>query len=443
MTQSGQGDSPSARPAREGIVLPSDGGEPLLPGTTGDRTAPAGGRTWDGGWSPTAAPDPVQDPGPGRHAQPGQGPAQPGWGAPADGTGSPSEVQGSGQYGQGAQQGSGQYAQPGQGAQQGSGQYGQGGQGAQQGSGQPGWGASAEGTGSPSPVWGASEPHRSAPAPDWGTPATAQANWAGPGTGQGWDESAASQGWTDPGAQGWGGTPAPSQPLPPEGTRPGRHGTGGHRAPQAPGAHASAPPPQAPDGRHTPSHRAGAASPLPPAAPVDEGATQYLPPVPATPDEGATQYLPPVPAAPDEGATQYLPPVPAAPDEGATQFLPPVSPGALPPEVPSDATRYLGRANHAAPGPLPSAGHPDAEATQYIAPVPAEPAGASYGIHPGGPEDRTPPAEFDNLFRSEPEGPSSTQQLPRIDSPSRRAPQGAGPGAPGGRAAARRGADGG
>lgn len=35
MTQSGQGEEPSPREAREGIVLPSDGGEPLLPGMTG------------------------------------------------------------------------------------------------------------------------------------------------------------------------------------------------------------------------------------------------------------------------------------------------------------------------------------------------------------------------------------------------------------------------
>ncbi|MFE7994718.1 hypothetical protein ACFU3K_40515, partial [Streptomyces shenzhenensis] len=59
MTQSGQGE-----PAREGIVLPSDGGEPLLPGMTGgsaprpaaNRPAapsagppaatPAGGQAW-------------------------------------------------------------------------------------------------------------------------------------------------------------------------------------------------------------------------------------------------------------------------------------------------------------------------------------------------------------------------------------------------------------
>ena len=31
MTQSGQGEEPSARTAREGIVLPSDGGAPLHP----------------------------------------------------------------------------------------------------------------------------------------------------------------------------------------------------------------------------------------------------------------------------------------------------------------------------------------------------------------------------------------------------------------------------
>ncbi|MDX3569485.1 hypothetical protein [Streptomyces sp. ID05-47C] len=73
MTQSGQGDEPSARTAREGIVLPSDGGEPLLPGTTngpgqdpyaGQRQyggpqspapsagPPAGGQTWGQPWGP-------------------------------------------------------------------------------------------------------------------------------------------------------------------------------------------------------------------------------------------------------------------------------------------------------------------------------------------------------------------------------------------------------
>nr|WP_059422662.1 hypothetical protein [Streptomyces azureus] len=113
----------------------------------------------------------------------------------------------------------------------------------------------------------------------------------------------------------------------------------------------------------------------------------------------------PLPPAADEGVTQYLPPVAATPaDEGATQYIPPVGPGALPPEMPaeqdSEATRFLGT------GPLPPASNPDAEATQYIAPV------------PGG--DQQPPAGFENLFRSEhgAESPAAaTQQLPRFEQP--------------------------
>ncbi|MFH8339944.1 hypothetical protein [Streptomyces sp. AM6-12] len=49
MTQSGQGEELSAQPAHEGIVLPSDGGEPLLPGT---HATPAGGQAWGGSWGP-------------------------------------------------------------------------------------------------------------------------------------------------------------------------------------------------------------------------------------------------------------------------------------------------------------------------------------------------------------------------------------------------------
>ncbi|MEU9555577.1 hypothetical protein [Streptomyces fumanus] len=62
MTQSGQGEEPSRRPAREGIVLPSDGGEPLLPGSVGEPAppphrpvppaTPAGGQAWDRPWGP-------------------------------------------------------------------------------------------------------------------------------------------------------------------------------------------------------------------------------------------------------------------------------------------------------------------------------------------------------------------------------------------------------
>ncbi|MER7919307.1 MULTISPECIES: hypothetical protein [unclassified Streptomyces] len=49
MTQSGQGEELSAQPAHEGIVLPSDGGEPLLPGMN---ATPAGGQAWGGTWGP-------------------------------------------------------------------------------------------------------------------------------------------------------------------------------------------------------------------------------------------------------------------------------------------------------------------------------------------------------------------------------------------------------
>lgn len=124
---------------------------------------------------------------------------------------------------------------------------------------------------------------------------------------------------------------------------------------------------------------------------------------PVSGGHGSAAGRAPLPPAADEGATQYLPPVAAAPvDEGATQYIPPVGPGALPPEMPaeqdSEATRFLGT------GPLPPASNPDAEATQYIAPV------------PGG--DQQPPAGFENLFRSEPgaESPAAaTQQLPRFE----------------------------
>ncbi|TLS38737.1 hypothetical protein FE633_46930, partial [Streptomyces montanus] len=140
----------------------------------------------------------------------------------------------------------------------------------------------------------------------------------------------------------------------------------------------------------------------------------------------------------NEGATQYLPPVasggpgaPGAPgDEGATQYIPPVGPGALPPEAEAspESTHRLGRVRQSGPGPMPAAGtgaaagagpmpptsNPDAEATQLIAHVPAQPGVAPYGVRPGGPGDRQPPAEFDSLFRSA-DGVASTQQLPQVD----------------------------
>ncbi|MGW3498844.1 hypothetical protein [Streptomyces sp. NPDC001020] len=57
MTQSGQGEEPSARPAHEGIVLPSDG-----------HAAPAGGQAWGGPWGP---------------GQPAQAPSTQTWGTEA------------------------------------------------------------------------------------------------------------------------------------------------------------------------------------------------------------------------------------------------------------------------------------------------------------------------------------------------------------------------
>lgn len=335
MTQSGQGEEPSARPAREGIVLPSDGGEPLLPGMTGgsaDRSSGPRHGAPQGGPAPASAP-------PGGQA----------WGQP----------------------------------------------------------------------WGP-EQHQ-APAPqsgqDWQTPPADawQAQQPAPWAAQ-----------DRPGALPQEGAPGPSYGNEPQASY-GAYGTPGQGAAlPAPGA-APLPP-------------TGHGMPLPPA---DDGATQYIPPVPAAPaDEGATQYIPPVgghypaPGGPgNEGATQFIPPVtgglgdgaggqylppmashPAPADEGATQYIPPVGPGALPPEMPSggradrpaETTAYLGRAQESAGGAGPMPSGSDADATQYIPPVPGQ---GAYG-------DRQPPAEFDNLFRSGDGGQAgATQHMPRYQGP--------------------------
>ncbi|MGW8486724.1 hypothetical protein [Streptomyces sp. NPDC055886] len=85
--------------------------------------------------------------------------------------------------------------------------------------------------------------------------------------------------------------------------------------------------------------------------------------------------------------------------------------GAPVPGGDADATQYIAPVP-GGPGPVgPQPGGGDADATQYIPPVPG---GAPYGIRPGAPGDRQPPAEFDNLFRNdEPAG--ATQQLPQFD----------------------------
>ncbi|MFB7556862.1 hypothetical protein [Streptomyces brevispora] len=141
-------------------------------------------------------------------------------------------------------------------------------------------------------------------------------------------------------------------------------------------------------------------------------APQGLPLPPAQPQGPYAQPLPPE-AVPgmgmggDADATQYIAPVPAGP-----------APGGLPP-----AYQQPPAAGHAAP---PAQGGQDADATQFIPPVPG---GTPYGIRPGTPGERPPPAEFDNLFRSD-EHAGATQQMPQIAPAQQRPPQHQGPGQP-------------
>ncbi|RSM94790.1 hypothetical protein DMH25_33740 [Streptomyces sp. WAC 01325] len=364
MTQSGRSEEPSARPAREGIVLPSDGGEPLLPGMTGGQggrptsvpatpptapqpSAPPGGQSWGTPWGPEQNP-PAQgqawgaQPGHewGRQGQqPGQAPQQPeqAYQLPQQDHQAYQPPQQNHQAYQPPQQNHQAYQSP---------QHDQSYQ-------------------SPSPApWGA------APEAGGGMPAQPMPQDGGPygGGAQGPAAGAPSYGQSAPAGYGQGG--ASSAPLPPE----GRHGQG-----------AALPP------------AGGFGAPLPPA---DEGATQYIPPVAGGPmgaDDQATSFLPPVAA-------------PAA-DEGATQFIPPVGPGALPPEVSSESTQVLGRAGQAGgAGPMPPVSGGDADATQYIPPVTDRPGGG----------ERQPLSDFDNLFRSDSAGQApagATQHLPRFQQP--------------------------
>ncbi|WP_432192950.1 hypothetical protein [Streptomyces sp. bgisy027] len=359
MTQSGRSEEPSARPAREGIVLPSDGGEPLLPGMTGGQggrptsvpatpptapqpSAPPGAQAWGTPWGPEQNP-PAQ--GQAWGAQPG-----PDWGRQEQGQQPGRLPQQPEQAYQLPQQDHQAYRTPQQDHQ--AYQLPQHDQAYQ----------------SPSPApWGA------APEAGGAMPAQPMPQDGGPygGGAQGPATGAPSYGQSTPAGYGQGG--ASSAPLPPE----GRHGQG------------AALPPAAPAG--------GFGAPLPPA------------------DEGATQYIPPVAGAPmsaDDQATSFLPPVAApAADEGATQFIPPVGPGALPPEVSSESTQVLGRAGQAGgAGPMPPVSGGDADATQYIPPVTGRPGGG----------ERQPLSDFDNLFRSESAGQApagATQQLPRFQQP--------------------------
>ncbi|MFF3819706.1 hypothetical protein ACFYYD_24435 [Streptomyces bluensis] len=358
MTQSGQGEEPSARIPREGIVLPSDGSAPLLPGE--QQSAPAPGRSWDEPWGPDAS------------AAPAPPPAQP-WYTPGE---------------------------------------------QQTGGAAPAWGDQG---------WGAPPPAHQQPQQPHAQP----------------QQQAHAQPQQQPYSQ------APQQQAYPQ-ALPQPQQQAHPQAPQSAQSAQPAPGAMPPEG-------AQQAAPLPPQAGVVERQAGSPPPPQTGPSAPPAQSAPLPPAGPaapvDEGATQLIPPVTAHPgDEAATQFLPPVGPGALPPEVPSDETQVLGRLSRPGAGPMPAAappppaaapGNPDAEATQYIAPVPAQP--YRPGAGPGGAGQRPEPDVFDSLFRNEPgaDGAGATQQMPRVQPPQ----GGYGPQAPhapqapyggGGRAAARR-----
>ncbi|GAA4043450.1 hypothetical protein [Streptomyces shaanxiensis] len=399
MTQSGQGEEPSARQAREGIVLPSDGGEPLLPGMTGRPTpipatppttpppsAPPGGQAWGTPWGPEqpATPPPAA-PGQAWGAQPGQS-----WG----GQEQPYQAQAPAPWGAAPEGAEGIPSQP---LPPEGGAYGGGVQGAPPSTPSYGHGGPAGSSlPAPQPSYGQSGGPSSAPLP----PAGGQAYGAPGGT-----PPLPPAGAETYGAPGAGGALPPAQQGGPGAALPPVHG--GSNAPLPPAAYGA---PNAP----LPHAGAGAGGFGAPSPPADEGATQYIPPVSAAP------------AGADDQATRFIPPVgtPSAPaaSEGATQYIPPVGPGALPPEVSNESTQILGRARQgggAGPaggaGPMPQASGPDADATQYIPPVPGQAGGAPHG----GPQ-RQPLSDFDNLFRSEPGGAppaAATQQLPRFQQP--------------------------
>ncbi|MCS0600354.1 hypothetical protein NX794_03780 [Streptomyces sp. LP11] len=285
MTQSGQGEEPSERNAREGVVLPSDGSAPLLPGQTGTPApaAPAGGQAWGGSWGPEQ-----QQP---RDARQGQGrppAAAPQWGgpgAPANPGPLPPEGAPAPSYGGGQAAGQAQYGGVAP---------------------QPGYGAPQPGYGAPQPGYSGADPYQQ--------PYQQQPQ---PHQQQAYPQQSYPQ-------QPYQQQPYPQEPYPV---------AGGPLPPTADGATQYIPP--------VPSGPAdeGATQYLPPvpAAPADEGATQYLPPVTggALPPESAgeeTRYLghrsqqqqqpqaqAQQPGSADAEATQYLPPYAGQAQDGERQ----------------------------------------------------------------------------------------------------------------------------
>ncbi|CAL9497531.1 hypothetical protein SUDANB6_03378 [Streptomyces sp. enrichment culture] len=308
MTQSGQGEQPSAGPVREGVVPPSGGG-PLPPGGTG----PAGAPAWDRPWGP----DQWQGQAP---AAPGQDwqtpPAQP-WGHPG-----PLPPQGAQPPAYGTQE---PHPVPG-----------------------PAYGRSG-------PAYGAADPSYGAAGQAYG--AAGQAYGA---AGQAYGAVGQPYGPPAPGYGGYGasgevyGGPAPA-PLPPadEGATqylPPVQGTGA--AVQQPWP--AAPPADEGATQYIPPVPSGALPPEGPAGPPSEE-TRFLGRVPPAsgPDAEATQYIAPVTggapygAAPGGGADRQPPAefdnlfrdTPGADGRaGSTQPLPVVG-GPQPPYAAAPAAR--------------------------------------------------------------------------------------------------------
>ncbi|MEV0603501.1 hypothetical protein AB0I82_29980 [Streptomyces sp. NPDC050315] len=390
MTQSGQGgdpQNPAGGPAREGVVLPANGGEPYVPD---QQSAPAAGQPWGEPWGPSQAPQqqgsyaPQQ---PGAYPPPPQGqppvppmpPEQPSYGAqPSYGT----------QASYGAQA-----------------SYGE----------QPSYGAQ--------PSYGEPQPSYGAPSPYAQQPQQSSYGEQNPYSGQAAYGAAPSPGYGYPQTPQTAQPPQPAAPQPVTDDRPGADeagsATGGAlvRAERQAGA----PLPPAAD-----EQSAGAGAPLPP-----QNAGQNAGPLPpASGDSEATQLIQPFAGGP---AAQPMP----AP-QGPTASGP--MPGSLPPEnkrpeSDAESTTMLRRPV------MPQApASPDGTeaATQLIPPVgggtPQPPPGAPFAIRPGMPGDRPTPAEFDGLFRDGPggagagaaeaESAGSTQQMPRFEPPA--APQGHG-----------------
>ncbi len=211
----------------------------------------------------------------------------------------------------------------------------------------------------------------------------------------------------------WRGLPLRAPGLPP---RQGPATFGQPLPPESDGRDAEATQYIAPVPGHSGSEATQYLAPVP-AGNGDSDATQYLAPVPGGPGNSgseATQYIAPVPGGAGgfgSEATQYMAAAPGGPGNSgseATQYIAPVTggPGALPPEHTGEPARFPG-----AQGP-----GQNADPTQVLPPVPPAPQDAPYGIRPGAPGDRPPPAEFDSLFRADggPQQATGSAQLPRF-----------------------------